>query len=70
MAFYFRLELEDGTSADPPTLKAAVPDWRAGNTIALQHGRVLRVVGTGLRKHQTANRLPFFWSKRHGQKSH
>jgi hypothetical protein len=45
-AFAFRLEHEDGTPADPPTLKAAVPDWRAGNTIALGRGRMLRVVGT------------------------
>jgi hypothetical protein len=46
MAFLFRLEHKDGTPADPPTLKAAVPDWRAGNTIALGHGRMLRVVDT------------------------
>jgi hypothetical protein len=46
MAFIFRLELADGTPADPPTLKAAVPDWRAGNTIALGPGRTLRAVGT------------------------
>jgi hypothetical protein len=46
MAFHFWLEHEDGTPADPPTLKAAVPDWRAGNTIALGYGRMLRVVGT------------------------
>jgi hypothetical protein len=44
--FAFKLEHEDGTPADPPTLKAAVPDWRAGNTIALGPGRTLRVVGT------------------------
>jgi hypothetical protein len=44
MAFQFRLEHEDGTPADPSTLKAAVPDWRAGNTIA-RAGPVLRVVG-------------------------
>jgi hypothetical protein len=35
MAFHFKLEREDGTPADPPTHKAAVPDWRDGNTIAL-----------------------------------
>ena len=48
MAFQFRLEHEDGTPADPPTLKAAVPDWRAGNTIALGHGRMLCVVAIRL----------------------
>ena len=44
MAFAFRLEHEDGTPADPPTLKAAVPNWQAGDTIALGRGRMLRVV--------------------------
>jgi hypothetical protein len=48
MAFHFRLEREDGTPADPPTLNAAVPDWRAGNMIPLGHGRALRVVATRL----------------------
>jgi hypothetical protein len=48
MAFRFRLEHQDGTPADPPTLKAAVPDWRAGHTIVLGHGRMLRVVATRL----------------------
>jgi hypothetical protein len=32
-AFTFKLEREDGTPADPPTLKAAVPNWRPGDTI-------------------------------------
>jgi hypothetical protein len=44
MAFMFRLEHEDGTPADPPTLKSAVPNWRSGDTIPLG-GRTLRVVG-------------------------
>jgi hypothetical protein len=39
----FRLEQEDGSSADPPTLKTAVPDWRHGDTIPLGR-RTLRVV--------------------------
>jgi hypothetical protein len=26
--FTFRLELVDGTPADPPTLKTAVPNWQ------------------------------------------
>jgi hypothetical protein len=33
--FYFRLELEDGTPADPPVLHTAVPNWQAGDTIPL-----------------------------------
>lgn len=48
MVFSFRLEDEDGAPADPPTLKAVVPDWRPGDTIALGRGRLLRVVATRL----------------------
>jgi hypothetical protein len=42
--FYFRLELEDGTPADPPILHTAVPNWSAGDTIPLGAERMLRVV--------------------------
>jgi hypothetical protein len=42
--FYFRLELEDGTPADPPTLYTAVPSWARGDTIPLGRDRALRVV--------------------------
>jgi hypothetical protein len=31
--FTFRLEHEDGTPADPPTLHTAVPNWSPGDTI-------------------------------------
>jgi hypothetical protein len=48
MAFAFRLEHPDGTPADPSLLKAAVPDWRAGDTIALGRDRMLRVLATRL----------------------
>jgi hypothetical protein len=41
--FLFRLETTDGSPAEPPTLEAAVPNWRAGDTILLGH-RTLRVV--------------------------
>jgi hypothetical protein len=35
-SFAFKLEREDGTTpADPPTLKAAAPDWRTDDTIPL-----------------------------------
>jgi hypothetical protein len=44
MAFLFRLETRDGEPAEPPTLDAAVPNWKAGDTIAIGAGRVLRVV--------------------------
>jgi hypothetical protein len=41
--FLFRLETVDGAAVDPPTLEAAVPNWKAGDTIPL--GRTtLRVV--------------------------
>ena len=43
VAFAFRLELADGSSADPPTFKTAVPNWHVGDTITLG-GRTLRVV--------------------------
>ena len=47
-AFLYKLEQADGTPADPPTLKAAVPNWAAGDTIALDRERMLRVVATRL----------------------
>jgi hypothetical protein len=43
--FTYKLEQEDGTPADPPTLRTAVPNWSAGDTIPLG-GRTLRVVAT------------------------
>lgn len=43
--FTYRLELEDGTPADPPTLDVAVPTWRSGDTIPLGRDRILRVIG-------------------------
>jgi hypothetical protein len=43
MAFQFKLEHADGTPADPPTFKTAVPNWQAGDTIPLGR-RTLRVV--------------------------
>ena len=42
----FKLELEDGTPADPPVLHTAAPNWRAGDTIPLGADRTLRVVET------------------------
>jgi hypothetical protein len=45
--FNFKLELEDGTPAEPPTFTAAVPNWKAGDTIPLGPGRSLRVVEVG-----------------------
>ena len=42
--FLFRLELESGAAADPPTFSAARPDWPVGSLIHCR-GRTLRVVG-------------------------
>jgi hypothetical protein len=42
--FLFRLETVEGEPAEPPTLSAAVPNWKAGDTIPLGK-RTLRVVG-------------------------
>jgi hypothetical protein len=44
MAFTFKLEHEDGTSADPPVLHTAVPNWQAGDTIPLGADRMVRVI--------------------------
>ena len=43
MAFMFRLENEDGSPAEPPTLRTANPNWRAGDTIPLGR-KTLRVI--------------------------
>ena len=46
MAFTFKLEHPDGTPADPPTLRSAVPDWAIGDKIPFGPGRpALLVVG-------------------------
>ena len=42
--FLFRLETVEGEPADPPTLSAAVPDWKPGHTIHFGH-KTLVVVG-------------------------
>jgi hypothetical protein len=52
--FTFRLEQRDGTPAEPPSFSAAVPNWRAGDTIHFGH-RTLRVVG---RRDDDANQPP------------
>jgi hypothetical protein len=46
MTFTFRLERADGSPADPPSIRSAVPDMRPGDTIPLSAGRTLRVVAT------------------------
>jgi hypothetical protein len=44
MAFTYKLENEDGTPADPPVFRTAVPTWQPGDTIPLGAGRTLRVI--------------------------
>jgi hypothetical protein len=66
MAFAFRLEHKDGTPADPPTLKVAVPDWRAGDTIPLGR-RTLRVVAV---RDDDANQAPVLVVEDAGPKGH
>jgi hypothetical protein len=46
MTFTYKLEQADGTPADPPTVRTAVPDMRPGDTIPIRPGRTLRVVAT------------------------
>jgi hypothetical protein len=36
MTFTFRLEQQDGTPADPPTLRSAVPNWPSAGTKSSQ----------------------------------
>ena len=49
LAFMFRLELEDGTPADPPTMRSAPGvTWSAGDTIPLGRDRTLRVIDVRL----------------------
>jgi hypothetical protein len=42
--FLFELTHADGTPADPPNLRSAVPNWRPGDLIPLGAGRTLRVI--------------------------
>jgi hypothetical protein len=42
MAFLFKLETAEGTPAELPLLRSAVPSWRPGDTIPL--GRRTRQV--------------------------
>ena len=46
MAFMFRLEQEDGAPAEPPTPRAARPDWRIGDSIYFGQ-KTLQVIALG-----------------------
>jgi hypothetical protein len=46
MAFTFKLEHPEGTPADPPTLRSAVPNWEIGDKIPFGPSKpALLVVG-------------------------
>jgi hypothetical protein len=45
VTFTFKLERSDGTPADPPMLRTAVPTWGPGDSIPLGK-RALRVIDT------------------------
>jgi hypothetical protein len=45
MTFTYKLEREDGTPANPPTLRTAAPT-RPGDTIPLGRNKTLRVIDT------------------------
>ena len=51
--FTFKLVLEDGTPAEPPTFAAAVPNWKPGDKIPLGGGESYCVVD--VRPHPTLN---------------
>jgi hypothetical protein len=55
-AFLYRLEQEDGTPADPPTLTTAVPDWRPGDTIPLGRERICESLTPGSSRARMVNR--------------
>jgi hypothetical protein len=42
--FLFKLEMADGTPAEPSSLSSAVPNWAPGHEIQFGH-KTMRVVG-------------------------
>jgi hypothetical protein len=49
LGFTFKLELKDGTPADPPSFRSAPGvSWEPGDTIPLGRDRELRVIHTRL----------------------
>jgi hypothetical protein len=43
-AFRFRLVLEDGSPAEPPTFAAAVPDWHPRQVFFTSPGHYFRIL--------------------------
>jgi hypothetical protein len=52
MAFTFKLEHPDGTPADPPTLRSAVPNWEIGDKIPFGPSKPALLV-VGIRNERT-----------------
>jgi hypothetical protein len=44
MAFTYKLVLEDGTPADPPTFVTAVPTWHEGDRVLIRPGFEFEIV--------------------------
>ena len=42
--FTYKLQLEDGTPADPPKFTTAVPTWHEGDTVLIRPGCELEIV--------------------------
>ena len=57
LGFVFKLELVDGTPADPPTFKTLVSNWRPGDSIPLPK-RSLRVIETRLDEGTDGDPMP------------
>ena len=58
--FLFRLELEGGTPADPPTFETATPTWNPGDTIPLVERAVAEEDGALLAEHLPFEERQFF----------
>ena len=52
MSFTYRLILEDGTPADPPSFSTAVPSWHPGDTVrsVLSDGCELAMLLVGMKQ--------------------
>jgi hypothetical protein len=44
MPFKFKMVLEDGAPADPPTFATSVPNWREGDPVMIRPGFVYRIL--------------------------
>ena len=64
MAFTFKLEHPDGTPADPPTIRSAVPNWEIGDKIPFDPGKAALLV-VGIRNtSEPTHTAPLSWQRR------